>query len=78
MKKNILKVCALVGLIFTTSGCGNSFLETDNYTGVDVETGLNSVANISTALNGTYYQLFYPYFAGNYSLAIGDIIILEW
>lgn len=73
MKKNILKVCALVGLIFTTSGCGNSFLETDNYTGVDVETGLNSVANISTALNGTYYQLFYPYFAGNYSLAIGDI-----
>ena len=29
--------------------------------------------NISTALNGTYYQLFYYAFAGNYALAIGDI-----
>lgn len=73
MKKNILKVCALAGLLFTTSGCGNSFLETDYYKGIDVETGLNSVANISTALNGTYYQLFYYKFAGNYALAIGDI-----
>ncbi len=50
-----------------------SFLETDNYKGVDLEGGLNTVTNVSTALNGTYYQLFYYAFAGNYALAIGDI-----
>lgn len=55
------------------SSCGDSFLETDNYKGVDLEGGLNTVTNVSTALNGTYYQLFYYAFAGNYALAIGDI-----
>lgn len=40
---------------------------------MDLEGGLNTVTNVSTALNGTYYQLFYYAFAGNYALAIGDI-----
>lgn len=33
------------------SSCGDSFLETDNYKGVDLEGGLNTVTNVSTALN---------------------------
>ncbi len=73
MKKQILKAFICLTLAGGTSGCGNSFLETDYYLGIDVETGLNSVNNISTALNGTYYSLFHYYFAGNYAITIGDV-----
>lgn len=73
MKKNILKAFLILALGAGVSGCGNSFLETDYYKGIDVETGLSTVGNISTALNGTYYDLFYYYFAGNYAVNIGDI-----
>ena len=73
MKKYILNVIAIVTFVTGLSSCGDSFLETDNYKGVDLEGGLSTVDNISTALNGTYYQLFYYAFAGNYALAIGDI-----
>ena len=73
MKKNILK--AVVGLTLMTSltACGDKFLETDYYKGIDTETALTNVNNISTALNGTYYSLFYYAFAGNYAISIGDI-----
>lgn len=73
MKKLILKAFALTVLAGGVAGCGNSFLETDYYSGVDQETALNSVENISTALNGAYYQLYRYYFAGNYATTIGDI-----
>ena len=73
MKKNILKTFIILALGAGISGCGNSFLETNYYKGIDVETGLSTVDNISTALNGTYYDLFYYYFAGNYAINIGDI-----
>lgn len=73
MKKNILKIAALFVLGAGLSGCGNGFLETDYYNGIDVEGGLSSVNNISTALNGTYYNLYYYAFAGNYAINIGDI-----
>ena len=73
MRKQILKIFTVITLVGGTSSCGESFLETDYYKGVDVETGLNSVNNIKTALNGTYYQLFRQYFAGNYAINIGDI-----
>ena len=73
MKKNILKAFAIATLGFSLSSCGESFLETDYYQGIDSEGGLSSVSNISTALNGTYYNLFYYYFAGNYAVSIGDI-----
>ena len=73
MKKNILKAFAIATLGFSLSSCGESFLETDYYKGIDSEGGLSSVSNISTALNGTYYNLFYYYFAGNYAVSIGDI-----
>lgn len=73
MKKNILNACVLLALGCGFSGCGNSFLETDYYKGIDVDAGLSTVDNISTALNGTYYNLYYYYFAGNYAISIGDI-----
>lgn len=73
MKKYILNAIAVFAFATGISSCGDSFLETDNYKGVDLDGGLNTVENISTALNGTYYQLFYYKFAGNYALAIGDI-----
>lgn len=73
MKKNILKVFAIATLGFGISSCGENFLETDYYKGIDAEGGLSTVNNISTALNGTYYNLFYYSFAGNYAINIGDI-----
>ena len=59
MKKYILNAIAIFTFATGLSSCGDSFLETDNYKGVDLEGGLNTVTNVSTALNGTYYQLFY-------------------
>lgn len=73
MKKLILKAFALTVLAGGVAGCGNSFLETDYYNGIEKETALNSVDNISIALNGAYYQLYRYYFAGNYATTIGDI-----
>lgn len=73
MKKQIAKAFILLALGGGVSGCGNDFLETDYYAGIDVDGGLSSVNNISTALNGTYYNLYYYAFAGNYAISIGDI-----
>ena len=75
MKKYILNAIAIFTFATGLSSCGDSSLETDNYKGVDLEGGLNTVTNVSTALNGTYYQLFYYVFAGNYALAI--VIFLQ-
>lgn len=73
MKKIFIKAFAGVMLAFTATGCGDDFLDTKIYNGIDLDTGLNSVNNVGNALNGTYYRLFYYYFAGNYSTLIGDI-----
>lgn len=73
MKKQILKAFTLLMLTGGISSCGEDFLETDYYKGIDSTTGLNTVNNIGTALNGTYYNLFYYYFAGNYAITIGDV-----
>lgn len=73
MKKSILKIFAVLALVSGMSSCGNEFLKTDYASGIDVETGLNSVETLGTALNGTYYRLFYYGFAGNYAISIGDI-----
>lgn len=73
MKKQILKLFTVLALGSGMSSCGSDFLETDYYSGIDIDGGLSSVNNISTALNGTYYQLFRYYFAGNYAITIGDI-----
>lgn len=73
MKKHIVKACILLALGSGVSGCGNDFLETDYYAGIDVDGALSSVNNMATALNGTYYNLYYYAFAGNYAINIGDI-----
>lgn len=72
--KNIF-IKALAGLMLTVSAtsCGDKFLDTKIYNGIDLDTGLNSVNNIGSALNGCYYRLFQYYFAGNYATMIGDI-----
>ena len=73
MKKLILKVFAVAALAGSAVSCGSEFLDTDYYSGVDVDSGLTNVTNIGYALNGTYYQLFRYYFAGNYATNIGDV-----
>lgn len=73
MKKLILKTFAIFALASGVVSCGNDFLETNYYKGIDTDTGLGSVANIGTALNGTYYRLFHYAFAGNYAITIGDV-----
>jgi hypothetical protein len=73
MKKAILKFSAMILLLGGSVGCGNDFLDTNYFQGVDSETALNSVGNIATALNGAYYNLFTRYFAGNYAITIGDV-----
>lgn len=73
MKKHILKAFTVATFGLGLSACGESFLETDYYAGIDSESGLTNIDNIAYALNGTYYRLFYYYFAGNYAVSIGDI-----
>ncbi|MDE5975932.1 MAG: RagB/SusD family nutrient uptake outer membrane protein [Muribaculaceae bacterium] len=73
MKKKYIKVLAALMLSVGATSCGDGFLETDIYDAIDLENGLSNVTNIGYAVNGTYYQLFRYYFAGNYSTSIGDI-----
>ena len=73
MRKKIANLLMALTLTAGFSSCGNSFLNTDYYNGTDLENGLTSVEKISTALNGTYYDLYYYKFAGNYALNIADI-----
>ena len=54
MKKYILNAIAIFTFATGLSSCGDSFLETDNYKGVDLEGGLNTVTNVSTALIENY------------------------
>lgn len=73
MKKYILKAFMLMALGAGMTSCGDTFLETDYYSGIDTEDALTSISKISTALNGTYYNLYHYSFAGNYAINIGDI-----
>ena len=73
MKKIFIKGFAGLALSMSMVSCGDSFLETDIFNGVDLDSGLQSATTVGYALNGTYYRLFYYYFAGNYATVIGDI-----
>lgn len=73
MKKILLSGIAAFSLTLGLTSCGEKFLETDYYNGVDVDGALTSANLIGTALNGTYYNLFERYFAGNYAVSIGDV-----
>ena len=59
MKKYILNAIAIFTFATGLSSCGDSFLETDNYKGVDLEGGLNTVTNVSTA-SVSYTHLTLP------------------
>lgn len=72
MKKFISRLLICTALTGCLASC-NNFFDTEYNEGIDVDNGLTSVDNIKYALNGTYYQLFRFYFAGNYSLTIGDM-----
>ncbi|MBD5330676.1 MAG: RagB/SusD family nutrient uptake outer membrane protein [Bacteroides sp.] len=73
MKNIFIKALAGVMLTVGATSCGDKFLETNIYNGIDLDTGLNSVNNIGSALNGCYDRLYRYYFAGNYATNIGDI-----
>ncbi len=73
MKKIYIKALAALLVAGSLTGCGDSFLDTDMSNAVDSETALDNTTKIGYALNGTYYTLFYYYFAGNYSTMIGDV-----
>ncbi|MDE6631743.1 MAG: RagB/SusD family nutrient uptake outer membrane protein [Muribaculaceae bacterium] len=80
MKNIILKSLGALLIAGSLTSCGSEFLKTEMSNGVDVNTALNSVANVGNALNGTYYQFFRYYFAGNYGTVIGDLAsdIVYW
>lgn len=73
MKNNILKVLAVAAMGISMVSCGDDFLETKNYKGVDVDNGLSNASAIANAVNGEYYWLHNYRFAGNYAINIGDI-----
>ncbi len=56
MKKTIIKGAGILLMLTLMTGCGNSFLDTKIYDGIDLERGLKNVTNISYSLNGTYYN----------------------
>lgn len=60
MRKQILKIFTVITLVGGTSSCGESFLETDYYKGVDVETGLNSVNNIKNCTEWNLLSIVSP------------------
>lgn len=72
--KNIF-VKALAGVLITVgaTSCGDKFLETDIYNGVDIDNGLSTPNSIGYALNGAYYRLSQYYFAGNFATVFGDL-----
>lgn len=75
MKKNIVKsFMALALSAGLLSSCGNDYLETDIFDGVDLDGGVSTPNDLKTALSGTYYRFFYSYFCGNYAINIGDVL----
>ena len=73
MKHIFIKGAAALSLGLALTSCGDKFLETEVFNGIDTETALDNVTNIGYAVNGTYYNLMYYYFAGNYATSIGDV-----
>ncbi len=71
MKRYIYILLSTI-VLFTFTSC-DGFFDTDNREGVDVTGGLTSTPNIRNAMNGTYYNLYYYSFGGNYAVTFGDI-----
>lgn len=73
MKNLFIKSVIGLSCAAALTSCGDKFLETDYYAGVEADGALTTPDVIEYALNGTYYQLQTYYFAGNYSINIGDV-----
>lgn len=73
MKNLFIKSFIGFTCVAALTSCGDKFLETDYYAGVEADGALTNPNVIEYALNGTYYQLQRYYFAGNYATLIGDI-----
>ncbi|MCH5233926.1 MAG: RagB/SusD family nutrient uptake outer membrane protein [Muribaculaceae bacterium] len=73
MKKIFINSVIGIACVAGMTSCGDKFLETDYFAGVEAEGALTTPNVIEYALNGTYFQLQTYYFAGNYSTIIGDI-----
>lgn len=73
MKKLYIKALAALMLAGSFTSCGDDFLDAKIYSGIDMDTALNSVDNIGYAVNGCYDRLYRYYFAGNYATMFGDI-----
>lgn len=80
MRKIFLKSLVGIACVAGMTSCGDKFLETKYYGGVEAEGALTDPTVIEYALNGTYYQLQRYYFAGNYAFSLGDIAsdIVYW
>lgn len=80
MRNIFLKSLVGIACVAGMTSCGDKFLETKYYGGVESEGALTTPSVIGYALNGTYYQLQTYYFAGNYAYSLGDIAsdIVYW
>lgn len=82
MKKHILGLLFLSVTGTCLTSCGDDFLDTKNYSGVDVDNGLTDASSVSNAVNGEYDWFYHYYFAGDFATMIGDnsyrLVILEW
>lgn len=73
MKKHILGLLFLSVTGTCLTSCGDDFLDTKNYSGVDVDNGLTDASSVSNAVNGEYDWFYHYYFAGDFATMIGDI-----
>ncbi|MBQ8047401.1 MAG: RagB/SusD family nutrient uptake outer membrane protein [Prevotella sp.] len=73
MKKYIYSAVAALTLAMGFMSCGDDFLDTKYYKGVDAEGSITNAELATTALTGVYSNLYTRYFAGNYATSIGDI-----
>ena len=73
ISKYILSGVTAIALSTSFCSCGDSYLDTKYYRGVDVDGALTTPELIQTALTGTYNNLYDYRFAGNYAVSIGDI-----
>lgn len=73
MKKPILGLLFLSVTGTCLTSCGDDFLDTKNYSGVDVDNGLTDASSVSNAVNGEYDWFYHYYFAGDFATMIGDI-----
>lgn len=60
----------VLALTFGVSGCS---LDTDTYDQKKGDAAYSSLKDIENGLNGSYYELGYYYFLGNYAVILGDM-----